>query len=92
MNNPIRLRYGLEFATGALELLTLLGRMARGHMNRQTLGLEKALLADCALERRLSLMTLHMIVHSVLILLYSITDAANKVPICVLLIRVRHGA
>jgi hypothetical protein len=37
MNNPICLRNSLEFATGALELLTLLRRMARGHMNRQTL-------------------------------------------------------
>ena len=92
MNNPIRLRYSLEFTTGALELLTLLCRMACGHMNRQTLGLEKALLTDRALKGRLSLVTLHVIVHCVLILLDRITRAANKVTVCILLIRVRHGA
>ena len=37
-------------------------------------------------------MALHMIVHSVLILLDRITRAANKVSVCILLIRVRHGA
>ena len=39
MNDPISLRYCLEVAAGALELLTLLGRMARGYMNRQALRL-----------------------------------------------------
>jgi hypothetical protein len=33
MNDSIRLRHSLEFTTGTLELLTLLCRMACGHMN-----------------------------------------------------------
>jgi hypothetical protein len=60
-------------------------------MNGQTLRLEKALLTDSALKGRLALMTLHMIVHGVLILLYGLASAANKETLCILLIGVCHG-
>jgi hypothetical protein len=60
-------------------------------MNGQTLRLEKALLTDGALEGRLSLMTLHVVMHGVLILLYGLASAANKETLCILLIGVRHG-
>ena len=91
MNDPVRLHRGLKVATGARQLRTLIGRMPRSHMNGQTLRLEKALLTDSALKGRLALMTLHMIVHGVLILLYGLASAANKETLCILLIGVCHG-
>lgn len=92
VNDPVRLRHSLEFTTGTGKLLALLRRMTRCHMNRQTLRLEKALLTDSALKGRLALVTLHMVVHGILILLHSLAGAANKETLCVLLICVRHGS
>ena len=91
VNDPIRLRYGLKVAAGAAELRALFGRMPRGHVNRQTLRLEKALLTDGALEGRLSLMTLHVVMHGVLIFLYGLTDTTHKETLCILLVGVCHG-
>lgn len=52
--------------------------------------MEKLLLTDVALERKMALMLLHMIVHSVLVLLHGTADSADEIAIGVFLIRVCH--
>jgi hypothetical protein len=59
-------------------------------MNDETLILEKSLLTNLAAERILSSVTLDMIMHRILILLYGIADTTDKLSGCILLVFERH--
>jgi hypothetical protein len=59
-------------------------------MNYQTLILEKALLTNLTAEWILSSMTLDMIMHGILILLYCIADTADELSGGILLVFKRH--
>jgi hypothetical protein len=64
--------------------------MAGGHMKRQRLRMHEFLVTRRALEREMAFMTLHMIMHSILILLDSRTDSADELTRLILLIGVWH--
>jgi hypothetical protein len=64
--------------------------MSGGNVNGQSLGVEKLLLTGLALEREMTFVTLHMVVHRVLILLCGLADAAYKLSRGILLVRI-HG-
>lgn len=64
--------------------------MHRLCMNNQTLILEKFLLANLTAERILSSVTLDMIMHRILVLLYGIADTTDKLSGCILLVFERH--
>jgi hypothetical protein len=89
VNDPICLRNRFMRAKGTFQ--TGIIGMSGGNMNDQSLGMKKLLLADLALERKMALVALHMIVHRVLILLCGLADATYKLSSGILLVGICHG-
>ena len=90
MNNPICLRKSFMRAKRTFEAGRLLLRMSGGNMDSQSLRMEKLLLTGWALKRKVTFMTLHRIMHSVLILFCYLTNRTDIFTGRVFFIRVGH--
>ena len=90
VENPIRLRQGLVGTTGTLERGRILFRVFRGHMDGESLGVEKLLLTCGTGMREMPLVLLHMVMHRVLVLFDLRTDGTDKLAGGILLINIRH--
>jgi len=65
--------------------------MSGGHMQSQCLRMEELFLACRTLEREMTLMLLHMIVHSILVFFGGLANAADKLAVGILLVFHCHG-
>ena len=74
VDDPICLRKSLMRAKGTFKCRSLLFGMACGDMNSQCLGMQELFLTGRALERKMALVRLQMVVHRILILLGGLTD------------------
>ena len=90
MNNPICLCKSLKRATGTFERSRLLLGVSGSYMERQRIGVEKLLLTSRALKWKMALVRLQMIMHRILVLFNSLTDATHIGTLCVLLVSIWH--
>jgi len=90
MDYPICLCKSLIRATRTFERSGLLLGMFCRHVYSKSLGLKKLFFTNRTLEREMTLVILHVIVHRVLVLLHCLADRTHKVPLIILLIRISH--